>query len=60
MATTAGGYIERTGVGSGSLVAGIAVCTALLTASFLGMVGLASGNAVGLVRRRVARRRRGK
>lgn len=51
MATTSGGYIERTGLGSGSLVAGIGVCTALLTASFLGMVGLASGSAVGLVAR---------
>jgi hypothetical protein len=49
MATRTDMSVERDGlVGSGPLLAGIGVCTALLTASFLGMVGLVSGNAVGV------------
>ena len=52
MATTSGGHLDGTELGiSGPLVAGIGVCTALLTASFLGMVGLASGSASGFVAR---------
>lgn len=52
MATTSGGYLDGTGLEqSGPLVAGIGVCTVLLTASFLGVVGLVSGEAVGFLAR---------
>lgn len=52
MATTSDSLLERDGLGrTGPLVAGIGACTALLTASFLGMVGLASGDAVGVLAR---------
>jgi hypothetical protein len=52
MATKSGDYLDRDGLGqSGPLLTGIGVCTALLTASFLGMVALAAGAATGLVAR---------
>lgn len=52
MATTSDSLLEGDGLGqTGPLVAGIGACTALLTASFLGMVGLASGDAVGVLAR---------
>lgn len=52
MATSSGSFLEQDSVGQvGPLVAGIGTATVLLTASFLGMVGVVSGTALGLVAR---------
>lgn len=52
MATTSGSHLDRRSLErAGPLVAGIATCTALLTAAFVGVVGLASGSSGGVVAR---------
>jgi hypothetical protein len=52
MATSSGSYLDGDLLGQiGPLVAGIGVCTVLLTASFVGIVGLVSGAVEGLVGR---------